>query len=188
MKRISHLETNAQVFFETYFDIIINKKFVIYCILKAYINLEKLNKKILKSIYYWHISCPLYNMQILIISNDSELINITKCPQNNEDCTIKVFNDSRDPLDIMSTVCLANPTILIIDDDFLKPGTSHILSSIKKIMDQLAFIFVTSNSNIDLGREISQLGVYYYAVKPLEKGSMIEALKSIIKLKSKNQY
>lgn len=137
---------------------------------------------------YWHINCHIYDMQILILSNDPNLISTPLCPQNIEDCVIKVFNDSRDPLDIMSTVCLANPTILIIDDDFLKPDTSHILSSIKKIMDHLAVIFITSNSNIELGREVSQLGVYYYAVKPLEKDAIIDALKSIIKLKSKAQY
>ena len=105
-----------------------------------------------------------------------------------EDCITKVYNESRDPLDIMSTVCLANPTILVIDDDFLKPETSHILSSIKKIMKKVAVIFVTSNTNIDIGREVSQMGVYYYALKPLENDAMIDALKSIISLKSKIQY
>lgn len=127
-------------------------------------------------------------MQILILSNDSDLINTTVCPQDIEDCTVKVYNDSRDPLDIMSTVCVSNPYILVVDDDYLKPDTSHILSSIKKIMNHLAVIFITSDSNIELGRQISQLGVYYYAVKPLEKGAMIDALKSIIKLKSKVKY
>ena len=127
-------------------------------------------------------------MRILTISNDPDLINTTSCPKDVEDCHVKVFNDSRDPLDIASTGCVANRAILIIDDDFLKPDTSHILSSIKKIMNQLAVIFVTSDSNIELGREVSQLGVYYYAVKPLEKDAIIDALKSIIKLKAKVQY
>jgi len=127
-------------------------------------------------------------MQILVISNDKELINTVSCPVEVEDCHIRVYNDSRDPLDIMSTVCLANPTILVIDDDFLKPQTSHILSSIKKIMQKLAIIFLTSNTKIELGREVSQLGVYYYALKPLENDAMMDALKSIIMLKSKVQY
>ncbi len=127
-------------------------------------------------------------MLILVISNDIELINTVSCPVDVEDCITKVYNDSKDPLDIMSTVCLANPTILVIDDDFLKPETSHILSSIKKIMQKVAVIFVTSNTNIDLGREISQMGVYYYALKPLENDAMIDALKSIISLRSKIQY
>ncbi|MEJ2545955.1 MAG: hypothetical protein P8Y99_17980 [Calditrichaceae bacterium] len=127
-------------------------------------------------------------MQILVISDDVELINTVSCPVDVEDCITKVYNDSRDPLDIMSTVCLANPSILVIDDDFLKPETSHILTSIKKIMQKVAIIFVTSNTNIELGREVSQLGVYYYALKPLENDAMIDALKSIITLKSKIQY
>ena len=127
-------------------------------------------------------------MQILVISDDIELINTVSCPVDVEDCITKVYNDSRDPLDIMSTVCLANPTILVMDDDFLKPETSHILSSIKKIMQKVAIIFVTSNTNIDLGREVSQMGVYYYALKPLENDAMVDALKSIITLKSKVQY
>lgn len=127
-------------------------------------------------------------MLILVISNDIELINMVSCPLDVKDCLTKVYNESRDPLDIMSTVCLTNPTILVIDDDFLKPETSHILSSIKKIMQKVAVIFVTSNNNIDLGREVSQMGVYYYALKPLENDAMIDALKSIISLKSKVQY
>lgn len=127
-------------------------------------------------------------MRILVISDDIELINTVSCPVDVEDCITKVYNDSKDPLDIMSTVCLANPTILVMDDDFLKPETSHILSSIKKIMQKVAVIFVTSNTDIDLGREVSQLGVYYYALKPLENDAMIDALKSIISLKSKIQY
>lgn len=127
-------------------------------------------------------------MLILIISKDPNLIDTASSSQETHDCQIKVFNDSRDPLDIMSTVCLANPTILVIDDDFLEPQTSHILFSIKKIMQKLAVIFVTSNSNLELGREVSQLGVYYYALKPLEKDAILDALKSIINLKSKIQY
>jgi len=127
-------------------------------------------------------------MQILVISNDVELINTVSCPLDVEDCITKIYNNSRDPLDIMSTVCLANPTILVIDDDFLKPQTSHILASIKKIMQKVAIIFVTSNTKIELGREISQLGVYFYALKPLENDAMIDALRSIINLKSKVQY
>jgi DNA-binding NarL/FixJ family response regulator len=127
-------------------------------------------------------------MLILVISNDIELINTVSCPPDVQDCITKVYNESRDPLDIMSTVCLVNPTILVIDDDFLEPETSHILSSIKKIMQKVAVIFVTSNTNIDLGREVSQMGVYYYALKPLENDAMIDALKSIISLKSKIQY
>ena len=113
-------------------------------------------------------------MLILIISKDPNLIDTASSSQETHDCQIKVFNDSRDPLDIMSTVCLAQ--------------TSHILFSIKKIMQKLAVIFVTSNSNLELGREVSQLGVYYYALKPLEKDAILDALKSIINLKSKIQY
>ncbi|MBN1409132.1 MAG: hypothetical protein JW956_15130 [Calditrichaceae bacterium] len=127
-------------------------------------------------------------MQILVISNDKKIINTVSCPLDIADCVTNVYNDSRDPLDILSTVCLANPAILVIDDDFLEPQTSHILSSIKKIMQKIAVIFVTSDTNIELGREVSQLGVYYYALKPLENDAMIDALKSIILLKSKVQY
>ena len=127
-------------------------------------------------------------MQILIISEDPDLINTASCSQDTDPCQIKVYNNSRDPLDIMSTVCLANPTILVIDDDFLKPQTGHILSSIKKIIQNLAVIFATSNSDLELGREVSQLGIQYYAHKPLEKDALVEALKSIINLKLKIQY
>jgi FixJ family two-component response regulator len=88
----------------------------------------------------------------------------------------------------MSTVCLEHPGILVIDDDFLNPSTGHIISSIKKILGDLAIIFVTSNPDIELGREVSQMGVYYYAVKPLEEDALIDSLKSIVRLRTKAMF
>ncbi|MEJ2055413.1 MAG: hypothetical protein P8X42_15970, partial [Calditrichaceae bacterium] len=81
-------------------------------------------------------------MQILIISDDHDLINSTICPEDMNDCSIKVYNNSGDPLDIVSTVCVSNPSVLVVDDDFLKPETGHILTSIKKIITNLAVVFI----------------------------------------------
>ena len=47
-------------------------------------------------------------------------------------------------------------------------------------------IFFTSNSGIDLGKEVSQIGIQYYAIKPLGKGELQDSIEAILKLHKKN--
>jgi FixJ family two-component response regulator len=127
-------------------------------------------------------------MKIMVLSKDPELIESTRSVNHADSWNVKVYNYSSDPLDVVSNVCIEHPGILVIDDDYLNPSSGHILASIKKMLDDLAIIFVTSNSDIELGREVSQMGVYYYAVKPLEEDALIDSLKSIVKLRTKAMY
>jgi DNA-binding NarL/FixJ family response regulator len=93
---------------------------------------------------------------------------------------ISIFNESKDPLDVMSTVCEANPSLLIIDDDFLAPETVHILKSIRKVNRGIDIIFCTSNSSIALGKEVSQLGIQYYAIKPFDDGELQDSINAVL--------
>jgi DNA-binding NarL/FixJ family response regulator len=94
-----------------------------------------------------------------------------------------VVNHSSDPLDIMAAVCSHKPSVLLLDDDFVHPNSAHTLSSIKKVNEDLDIIFITSDSGISLGRAVSQLGIHYYAVKPLEYSELHEAIMSLSKMK-----
>jgi len=128
-------------------------------------------------------------MKTMLVSKDPELIRIITSSDVFSKEKYIMISESMDPLDIMSTVCSKNPTLLIIDDDFLKPDSAHILKSIKKVKQNIYIIFITSDSSFDLGKEVSQLGIQYYAIKPLDKNELIESVNSISQLKSKrNQF
>ena len=90
----------------------------------------------------------------------------------------KIYNESKDPLDVMSTVCEANPSLLIVDDDFLAPETVHVLKSIRKVNRSIDIIFCTSNTSIELGKEVSQIGIQYYAIKPFTDNELHESIKA----------
>ena len=124
-------------------------------------------------------------MKVVLISNDKLLINMIS---NKTDASmdIEVYRKSNNPLDVTSFVCVAPPTVLIVDDDFLKPQSAHILKSIKRIKKNIAVIFITSDNGIELGREISQIGIHFYAIKPIEKSMLTDLIHSANKLKVKS--
>jgi len=124
-------------------------------------------------------------MKTMLVSKDPDLIRIITSSDVFSKEKYILMSESRDPLDIMSAVCLKNPTLLIIDDDFLKPDSAHILKSIKKVRQNIYIIFITSDSGFDLGKEVSQLGIQFYALKPLDETELIESVKSIARLKEK---
>jgi len=98
---------------------------------------------------------------------------------------LSLYTGSADPLDVMSAIFSQNPSLILIDDDFLSPYSAHLLQSVRKINQQMDIIFTTSDSSIKLGKEISQLGIHYYAIKPLEEAELTDSLKSIINLITK---
>jgi DNA-binding NarL/FixJ family response regulator len=101
---------------------------------------------------------------------------------------MNVVNHSSDPLDIMAAVCSHKPALLILDDDFLEPNSAHILSSIRKVNEKLEIIFVTSNSGLEIGRAVSQIGIHYYAIKPLEQSELSEVVLSLNKIKLEQNH
>lgn len=124
----------------------------------------------------------------MLAINDPELIGIIegdKAPVKN--CYI-LHNKTNNPLDLMSAVCTSNPAMLILDDDFFEPNSAHILKSIRKVNQDLAIIFITSNTSVQLGREISQLAIHYYAHKPLDKNELLDSIKSFARIKKQSLY
>ena len=122
-------------------------------------------------------------MKILMITNDDILIKQLQSRTDLEEHQVIIIQDSADPLDTMATVCKLQPSVLIIDDDFMKPSSSHLLKSIQKVNKNIAFIFVTSDNSIKLGREISQFGIHYYALKPIPEDNLLKSIKAIAQKK-----
>ena len=124
-------------------------------------------------------------MKILLVSKDNELINTFR--NNNSQATnqLEVMPGNYDPLDVMSYVCRMNPYILLIDDDSLSPRTAHILKSIKEVNQNIQTIFITSDTGIEIGRKVSQIGVQFYAIKPINKRDLADSIQSIIHLQKK---
>jgi DNA-binding NarL/FixJ family response regulator len=127
-------------------------------------------------------------MKTIIISDDHDLINIIKYLNLIPENQLSIYSDKGDALEIMSYVCTTHPSLLIIDDDFIKPQSAQIIKAIRKVNQKINIIFITSNSSIELGREVSQLRIHYYAIKPLDESELGDSIKSIIKLESKTIY
>ena len=123
-------------------------------------------------------------MEILLVSQDKHILDIPSDKISENVGHFKIYDQVKDPLEIISTVHSYCPTILILDDDMIKPNSSRILRSIRQITQNKVVIFLTSDNSIDLGREISPLGVYYYGIKPVSKETILDIIKSV---KLKNQ-
>ena len=126
-------------------------------------------------------------MQILAITKDVFLLSSLCCQSITELGELKLYEGSYDPLEIISTVYSISPALLILDDDLLKPNSAKILKSIKQFSQNVVIIFLTSDNSVDLGREISPIGVYFYGIKPISKNEILELIKSVSsKTNSKN--
>ena len=118
-------------------------------------------------------------MQILVISEDNFLVNSLADVSSSESYDIKLYESSYDPLEVLSSVHSLSPSLLILDDDIAKPNSAKILKSIKQISKNVRIIFLTSNDSLDLGREISPIGVYFYGIKPISKAEILNLIKSV---------
>ncbi len=120
-------------------------------------------------------------MKMLLLSNDAALIEEIKGISLHLENEIYTDSSSTDPLDVHSAVHKIYPSFVILDDDFLKPNSARIIRSLKDINNELGIIFITSDESLELGREISQLGVHYYALKPVSNNELQQALHSASK-------
>ena len=127
-------------------------------------------------------------IKVLLISVDQNLKTFMENNYTLPEFQFITFNSTTDPLDIMSQVFSINPSILILDDDFLHAISVHLLQSIKKANPKMSVIFITSNTSIELGRKINSIGVKYYLMKPISNGEFKEFLNSIIKENTKLIY
>jgi len=60
-----------------------------------------------------------------------------------------------------------------------------VLESIRKVNSKIKIIFITSDSGIELGKAVSQLGIYFYAIKPVEEDEFKTLFDSILQSRTK---
>ena len=126
-------------------------------------------------------------MKVFIVSNDQELLETWQSFLSASSGINNLEAETSDVLDLMSTICSERPSLLIIDDDFIKPNTGHLLRSVRKVNQNLKIMFVTSDTSIDLGREISQLGIYYYTYKPIDIREFTDSVSALMRNHELNQ-
>ena len=99
--------------------------------------------------------------------------------------TLPVARYSRYSPRSLSNFLSGKPSVLIVDDDYLKPNSVEILESIRNVNKEMKIIFASSDSSLELGKKVSQLGIYYYAIKPIDESEFKELLDSLLNTKSK---
>jgi len=123
-------------------------------------------------------------MKIVTVSSDTNIIKLIDKPDVKGKNQLIIYNKSKDLLDVVSFIHTNHPSILIVDDDFLKPDSAHLLENVKKLNPDLAIVFITSDSGIELGKKVSQVGISFYGLKPLSENELEDSIRSITKLKT----
>jgi len=127
-------------------------------------------------------------MKIIMITNDPVLTKMGTSSQNISGEQLIIYNSDPNPLNVVSFVYENNPSSLIIDDDYLKPNSAQIIETIRKVHKNLVIVFTTSDHSLKLGKEVSQLGIHYYAIKPFDTKEFDDLINSISKAKTKLTY
>jgi len=129
----------------------------------------------------------LCGMKVLVVSNDQELLQTWQSVLVRSSGINNLKAETSDVLDLMSMICSERPSLLIIDDDYIQPNTGHLLRSVRKVNQNLKIMFITSNTSIDLGREISPLGIYYYTYKPIDVREFVDSVSALMRSHELNQ-
>ena len=108
-------------------------------------------------------------MRILLISEDNLLQTIVKNFGENSDVSTIIYSNDSKPIKVLSYFLEEQPSVTIVDDDYLAPNSLAVIDSIRKVNKKTKIIFATSDSSIELGKKISPLGIYYYAIKPIRR-------------------
>ncbi|MBU1100481.1 MAG: response regulator [Bacteroidetes bacterium] len=118
-------------------------------------------------------------MKSLLVSNDPNIKDMVLNTGLNDKFSFEILDEITNPIEIISSVCSEKPGLLIADDDYISPNSLDILRSIKKLCKNTSIIFITSNDSLELGRQISPLGIVYYGIKPFSKQDFHEILKAV---------
>jgi len=127
-------------------------------------------------------------MRTLLISKDKLLVTMVNDFGSSDENTVTIYDADSDPVKVLSNILSIQPSLLILDDDYLSPNTVSILESIKKVNDKIKIIFITSDSGIELGKAVSQLGIYFYAIKPVEEEELKTLFNSIFQSRTKQYH
>jgi len=118
-------------------------------------------------------------MKILLISNDISLQTIFDNYNYDPNISKQTISRMSDPFEFLAEFYALNPSVIVIDDDLLKPNTEKIIEAIRRFNKKVIILFVTSDTSLDLGKKIIPLGIYYYSIKPVTEKNFYELLGAI---------
>jgi DNA-binding response OmpR family regulator len=124
-------------------------------------------------------------MKIAALTRDNSLLALVQDIQLAEQSIHHI--EETDPVEVLSAVCDLHPQVLLCDDDLLRPNSAQVLRNIRKLHRDVMLIFLTSDSGLEVGRSVSQIGVQYYAIKPLSAEEFEASLAAVVELAKKNQ-
>lgn len=127
-------------------------------------------------------------MKILLISNDKALQTILDNFGNLPNICKQTISKVSEPFDILTEFYSLNPSVIIVDDDFLKPNTEKIIEAIRKFNKEVIILFITSDTSLELGKKIAPLGLFYYSIKPITQTNLFELLNSINNTLTKKHF
>ncbi len=120
-------------------------------------------------------------MKILLISNDILLQSIFDNYKNAPNISKQTISKLSEPFDVLAEFYSINPSVIIVDDDFLKPNTEKIIEGIRKFNKEVIILFITSDTSLELGKKITPFGIYYYSIKPVTESNFFELFNAINK-------
>lgn len=120
-------------------------------------------------------------MEILALTSDEQVINFLSSMNIQCNISLTVCSSLEDEIEGLSKIYSANPGVLILDDDFIKPNSLRYIQSLKKTKKKIKIIFLTSDNSVEFGRQIIGNEIAFYAIKPLEDDSIKEYIKSVSK-------
>lgn len=116
-------------------------------------------------------------MKTIVFSKDKELIEFINSNFGNNETIIFQSNDNL--IEAFAFTLLEKPSLLIIDDDLTKPNTIVFIKNIKNVGKKNFIILITSNESLDFGREVSNLEILHYSIKPCNYVILSEFINSI---------
>ena len=127
-------------------------------------------------------------MKVLVLSGDTKLVDLIRNQIEWESNFEFLFSSDSDPVEVLSVVCQNRPSILVFDDDLVRPSSPQVLRNIKKLHSDVHTIFITSDEGIEIGRSVSQIGIQYYTIKEVEKNDFRDSLESISRMCESKKY
>ena len=121
----------------------------------------------------------------MAVTPDQEVLSTLKEENLPNNWNLNLVTEQIDPVDLLVKIHAFNPFAILIDDSLFTPKTNSLLLSIREIQKSIQIIFVTENDSIELGREIAQLGIHKYFIKPFSMLHLLESIKSLETLQNK---
>ena len=121
----------------------------------------------------------------MAVTSDQEVLSTLGEENLPNNWNLSLVTEHVEPVDLLVKIHAFNPFAILIDDSLFAPKTNSLLLSIREIQKSIQIIFVTENDSIELGREIAQLGIHKYFIKPFSMAHLLESIKSLETLQNK---